>query len=748
MFILYADKNRLRVRWRESLASGSVNTYTARFEFSPDWEGLTRKAVFKAGEELRTVLLDGSGECVVPWEVLAVHGQLLMAGVFGKRDGTVLPTIWASLGTVLEGVPTDGAGACPPTPDAWEEELAKKGGALAYDGLRLSLMSGEKSLSTVEIAGGGNPVPGPEGPPGPPGPKGDPGEAGSPGPRGAQGVPGERGPAGVQGPKGEKGEKGEPGSPGVTVEQIEEKISASAAAKQDTLTGRPGQVVGFGADGAAEAVQGWSGRNLLINSDFRNPVNRNGKSKYTAGSHTIDMWTITGTSSSLTLEDDGICFLPSASSNGVRQYIKNPSALAGRTITMSILVGEENGTSVRCGCNDGALHYSDFVSSGAAEITVRINENVEELFVFFQCDKVAKSPPIRAAKLEVGPVQTLAHQDEDGNWVLSDPPEYDLQYALCGLYSPTTGAFVGSQHSNPNLLDNWYFADPINQRKNTKYGKGYTIDRWKISAISNIGLSVQLTSDGILFEKTEADVYGSFNQPLENPGWMTGQTVTFSMLAKGNTDPYMLIYFNGESSGIGTTSMPLTDEWNLYTITKTITRNDITSAQISIGYQKADPVGSTIIQAAKLEVGPVQTLAHQDKDGNWVLNDPLPNRALELAKCQRYFVRLSLAAYGSIGIGQAFTTTRVRMFLPLPQPMRATPSLNATPGNVFQLVESVENSGEKTYLASFRTNFIYLFQSGLAIEFIPQNSTPIIIGKTYIIRAGDTTAYIDISSDL
>lgn len=155
MFILFADKNRLRVRRREPLTSGSANVCAVRFEFSPDWQGLTRKAVFKAGKESRTVSLDEAGECVVPWEVLVTHGQPLMAGVFGEGGGAALPTIWASLGTILEGVTMDGEGARPPTPDAWEEELAKKGGALAYDGLNLSLMSGDSPLSTVEIAGGG-----------------------------------------------------------------------------------------------------------------------------------------------------------------------------------------------------------------------------------------------------------------------------------------------------------------------------------------------------------------------------------------------------------------------------------------------------------------------------------------------------------------------------------------------------------------------------------------------------------------
>ena len=43
-----------------------------------------------------------------------------------------------------------------------------------------------------------------------------------------------------------------------------------------------------------------------------------------------------------------------------------------------------------------------------------------------------------------------------------------------------------------------------------------------------------------------------------------------------------------------------------------------------------------VVKAMQLERGPIQTLAHQDKEGNWVLNDPPPNYAMELLKCQRY----------------------------------------------------------------------------------------------------------------
>ena len=110
--------------------------------------------MFKAGKESRTVPLDESGECVIPWEVLTTPGQPLMAGVFGTADETALPTTWAPLGTILEGVPGNGVDSRPPTPDLWRQELDRKGDGLDYDGLNLSLMSGGKLLSTVKIGGG------------------------------------------------------------------------------------------------------------------------------------------------------------------------------------------------------------------------------------------------------------------------------------------------------------------------------------------------------------------------------------------------------------------------------------------------------------------------------------------------------------------------------------------------------------------------------------------------------------------
>lgn len=154
MFILYADKTRLTVRQKELLTSGAVNVCQVQLEFSEDWDGLTRTAVFRAGGKSVPVLLNETNTCVVPWEVLEKPEIKLFCGVYGVRGSeTVLPTVWADLGWIAAGV-RPGEEARTPTPELWQQELAGKGAALKCDGLSLSLMSGDKALSTVQIMGG------------------------------------------------------------------------------------------------------------------------------------------------------------------------------------------------------------------------------------------------------------------------------------------------------------------------------------------------------------------------------------------------------------------------------------------------------------------------------------------------------------------------------------------------------------------------------------------------------------------
>lgn len=155
MFELYANKTRLTLRKGEPLTSGSVNVYPVRFEFSEDWDGMERVAVFRSGEESRSVVLDADGRCTIPWEVLASPGRQLSAGVYGTRGGdTALPTVWAGLGFILSGA-VPGGGAQPPTPEVWRQELDRKGDGMDYDGRSLRLKSGDQVLSEVQIKGGG-----------------------------------------------------------------------------------------------------------------------------------------------------------------------------------------------------------------------------------------------------------------------------------------------------------------------------------------------------------------------------------------------------------------------------------------------------------------------------------------------------------------------------------------------------------------------------------------------------------------
>ncbi len=251
-FILYADKNKLVVRKRGPVTSGSVNVYPVRFEFSADWDGLTRTAVFQADGEPVSVLLDDTGECSIPWETLAKHGVRLRAGVYGTKGGdVVLPTIWADLGEILQGVAMPDGGTYPPTPELWEQALAGKGDGLSYDGLNLSLLAGDKVLSTVPVVGGGEggvvPVPGPQGPEGPPGPKGDKGDKGDTGPRGpagpagAAGKDGAAGPAGPQGPKGDDGDTPYIGGNGNWwIGETDTGVSAAGSGEGGGVQGPPG----------------------------------------------------------------------------------------------------------------------------------------------------------------------------------------------------------------------------------------------------------------------------------------------------------------------------------------------------------------------------------------------------------------------------------------------------------------------------------------------------------------------------
>lgn len=182
---------------------------------------------------------------------------------------------------------------------------------------------------------------------------------------------------------------------------------------------------------------------------------------------------------------------------------------------------------------------------------------------------------------------------------------------------------------NPSLLDNWYFANPVNQRKFTEGSvSGNTVDRWcalnqqYVKVIDGVGL--QLSPNGTSNRH--------FLQYIEHPERVAGKKVTFSILiaenAYSNTS-YISLYVNGSAM---TGANIASGRTGLHSITLTVPENVTSLAVLIRSNASLAETGAITILAAKLELGDAQTLAHQDADGNWVLNE-IPDYNEELLKC-------------------------------------------------------------------------------------------------------------------
>ena len=247
-------------------------------------------------------------------------------------------------------------------------------------------------------------------------------------------------------------------------------------------------------------------------------------------------------------------------------------------------------------------------------------------------------------------------------------------YAVAGGYTGTEAEFqalMGSAPwvpeagyipaSNPNLLDNWYFPDPINQRgiqSGVTWGSQvYGLDRWK-SRDANTVKWIQ--GEGVyLLDGT----WVWLEQSIEASRFYGKREITFSALvgttlASITVDPEIQnsIEFFANDVRYTLSCIAPTDGIKQFRINRTR------------GYSGD---GAPII-AAKVELGDKQTLARKDAAGNWILADPPPNKATELAKCQRYQVGI-----GYMVVSGFLTTSKgqLRFQIPTMAQMRATPTI-------------------------------------------------------------------------
>lgn len=152
------------------MTSGSVNAFVCTFDFSEEWDGLNKFAVFKTNQiEPIRIFLGDKTSCFVPWEMFIAAGETIRVGAYGMHgmpedadSYIVMPTTWLTLGVVDEGV-IFGKEPEEPTPDILEQILETKGDTLDYRENTLYLKAGDKVLSSVEIASGGGSTPGADG---------------------------------------------------------------------------------------------------------------------------------------------------------------------------------------------------------------------------------------------------------------------------------------------------------------------------------------------------------------------------------------------------------------------------------------------------------------------------------------------------------------------------------------------------------------------------------------------------------
>lgn len=287
------------------------------------------------------------------------------------------------------------------------------------------------------------------------------------------------------------------------------------------------------------------------------------------------------------------------------------------------------------------------------------------------------------------------------------------------------GTFV-----RPNLLDNWYFGRPVDQRggkiiqqgkmayrdaactieaggvsetamtvtkvSDTVYtfkggdgspyyvkaadvvrgytGNGYTVDRWLCAEPSTV---MEITDGGIHVSYTQPG--WNVIQKLENV-LHKGNTYTFSAIYK-STNPLRLVVNWGDNKYFFNESSPATSEWALVTITGTVP-NDAEITYEQVVFQSLGAVAGTMdIKACKLELGPTQTLARWEGD-KWVLNE-VPEYGEQLRRCQRYYqVDDCTTSYTVVAHGIAASPTYWRGLLPVHVDMRTKPTISLIGDNI------------------------------------------------------------------
>lgn len=225
------NKNKVTVVEDSIIHTGEYKVNEINFEFSDEYNGLTKKAVFSStAGSYEMAIIDNT--CSIPEEVLLSNEEIVF-GVYGyeiiddttiKRYSPSPVVLVVEQGSYIKDVKN--AGEITPTQFEQYETALNKG----LEKLEASVKEFNDKILDGSFKGpkgdkGDTGETGPQGPVGPAGPQGPKGEQGDQGiqgvqgPQGEQGLKGDQGPQGEQGIQGEKGDKGDVGETGPQGEQ-------------------------------------------------------------------------------------------------------------------------------------------------------------------------------------------------------------------------------------------------------------------------------------------------------------------------------------------------------------------------------------------------------------------------------------------------------------------------------------------------------------------------------------------------
>lgn len=159
---------------------------------------------------------------------------------------------------------------------------------------------------------------------------------------------------------------------------------------------------------------------------------------YTGNGYTVDRWTLYTEGGNVAISNG---YLDIYSSKQYGTYLTQKidpelaKALAGKTVTWSVLaVGGDIAFSANINKDDSYVDSFTIEPNTISFKTMTLPTDFTDISFVFAGNLAGHVCPI-AAKLELGPTQTLAHKDAAGNWVLNEIPEYGGQLRRCQWYS-------------------------------------------------------------------------------------------------------------------------------------------------------------------------------------------------------------------------------------------------------------------------------------------------------------------------